>query len=87
MTVRYETRDAVAIVTIDRPERRNAVDSETAAALADAFERFDADDGLHVAVLAGAGGHFCAAPISRRCPKATGARSGMPGAGRWGRRV
>jgi len=47
-------------VTITRPEVRNAVDVETAAALADAFRRFDRDAGLAVAVLTGAGGHFCA---------------------------
>jgi enoyl-CoA hydratase len=59
-TVRYHAEDRVAIVTIDRPERRNAVDRPTAAALADAFRRFDADDALDVAVLTGAGGCFCA---------------------------
>lgn len=60
MTVRSTTDGPVAIVTIDRPEVRNAVDRATAAALADAFRRFDADDDLHVAVLTGAGGTFCA---------------------------
>ena len=60
MTVRVEHRDAVTIVTIDRPEMRNAVDRPTAAALADAFRAFDADPDHHVAVLTGAGGNFCA---------------------------
>src|SRR6266850_7079453 len=60
MTVRYETEGAVAIVTIDRPEVRNAVDGPTAAALTDAFRRFDGDETLAVAVLTGAGGAFCA---------------------------
>ena len=60
MTVRTEDRGSVRVVTIDRPERRNAVDSVTAAALLDAFEAFDADDALAVAVLTGAGGYFCA---------------------------
>ena len=50
----------VRIVTIDRPARRNAVDSATAAALLAAFEAFDADESLAVAVLTGAGGAFCA---------------------------
>jgi enoyl-CoA hydratase len=59
-TVRYQAEDRVAIVTIDRPERRNAVDRSTAEALADAFRQFDADDSLDVAVLTGAGGCFCA---------------------------
>jgi enoyl-CoA hydratase len=60
MTVRYETEGPVAIVTIDRPEVRNAVDGPTAVALADAFTRFDADDALVAAVLTGADGAFCA---------------------------
>jgi len=55
------TNDGVVrIVTIDRPERRNAVDSATAAALRTAFEAFDADDSASVAVLTGSGGYFCA---------------------------
>lgn len=58
--IRFETRGPVAIVTIDRPERRNAVDGRTASALAAAFRRFDTDDALAVAVLTGAGGCFCA---------------------------
>ena len=59
-TVRCERDGAVTIVTIDRPAVRNAVDGPTAAALADAFRRFDADDSSPVAVLTGAGGTFCA---------------------------
>ena len=47
-------------VTIDRPQVRNAVDPETAGALEEAFARFDAEEGLAVAVLTGAGGNFCA---------------------------
>jgi enoyl-CoA hydratase/carnithine racemase len=50
----------VLVVTIDRPEVRNAVDATTADALADAFRAFDADDDLAVAVLTGAGSSFCA---------------------------
>ncbi|MEA3077117.1 MAG: enoyl-CoA hydratase [Actinomycetota bacterium] len=59
-TVRFETDGAVAVVTIDRPEVRNAVDGLTAAALAEAFRGFEADEELAVAVLTGAGGTFCA---------------------------
>ena len=59
-TVQTETDGAVRIVTIDRPEVRNAVDGPTAKALADAFRAFDADDEVAVAVLTGAGGAFCA---------------------------
>jgi len=51
---------AVCCITINRPERRNAVDEATAAALLAAFEAFDRDDELAVAVLTGAGGAFCA---------------------------
>ena len=59
-TVLFETDGDVAIVTINRPEVRNAVDDATAAALVDVFTRFDADDRLSVAVLTGANGAFCA---------------------------
>ena len=60
MSVRTELENGVLVVTIDRPEVRNAVDAEVAAGLLDAFRRFDRDPDLAVAVLAGAGGHFCA---------------------------
>jgi enoyl-CoA hydratase len=56
-TQRTET---TLIVTIDRPQVRNAIDAPTAAALAQAFREFDADDTLAVAVLCGAQGTFCA---------------------------
>lgn len=59
--VRYERRGAAAVLTIDRPERRNAVDGPTAEALARGYEEFAADDGARVLVLHGAGGvAFCA---------------------------
>lgn len=58
--VRVERDGAVQVVTIDRPERRNAVDAVTAAALHDAFAAFDADPTVNVAVLTGAGRCFCA---------------------------
>jgi len=60
MSVRAETSDRVTTIIIDRPELRNAVDADTAAALADAFRAFEADDAARVAVLWGAGGAFCA---------------------------
>lgn len=60
LLVDYRNDGPVAVVTIERPERRNAVDQATADALAAAFRRFEADDGAMVAVLTGAGGHFCA---------------------------
>jgi enoyl-CoA hydratase len=50
----------VTLLLLNRPARRNAVDPATATALADAVRAFDADDDAAVAVLAGAGDHFCA---------------------------
>ena len=59
--VSYERTGAAALVTIDRPERRNAVDGPTAAALLEPIERFAADDDARVMVLTGAGDEaFCA---------------------------
>lgn len=58
--VRVGDDGPVRVVTIDRPERRNAVDRATAAALQETFADFDADDDLSVAVLTGAAGTFCA---------------------------
>lgn len=60
MTVNYEVRGPVAVVTINRPEARNAIDRPTATALVEAFQQFEADAALAVAVLTGAGGTFCA---------------------------
>jgi enoyl-CoA hydratase len=59
--VTYERSGAAAVVTIDRQERRNAVDGATADRLADAHRRFEDDDGARVMVLTGAGDEaFCA---------------------------
>jgi enoyl-CoA hydratase/carnithine racemase len=58
--VRVERDGPVFTVLLSRPERRNAVDRATAAALAEAFREFDADSGAAVAVLHGEGGVFCA---------------------------
>src|SRR4051794_25108290 len=61
MPVHYERRGAAAVVTIDRQERRNAVDGATAGLLAEAHGRFEADEGARVMVLTGAGDvAFCA---------------------------
>lgn len=59
-TVSYEINERTAVVTVERPEVRNAYDGETARALYDAFKRFDADEALDVAILTGRGGYFCA---------------------------
>ena len=59
--VRYERRGAAAVLTIDRPERRNAVDAATAASLRKGLENFEADAEARVLILTGAGGEaFCA---------------------------
>src|SRR2546423_8946313 len=60
MSVHSERSGPVTTIVIDRPEARNAVDGETAQALADAFRAFEADDSAAVAVLWGADGTFCA---------------------------
>jgi enoyl-CoA hydratase len=60
MAVRVEDHGAVRVVTIDRPEVRNAVDGPTAQLLYDIFVDFEADDAATVAVLTGADGTFCA---------------------------
>jgi enoyl-CoA hydratase len=59
-TVQSQTEAGICIITIRRPEVRNAVDGPTAAALAAAFRAFDADATATVAILTGAGGTFCA---------------------------
>ncbi len=60
MNVRTERQGAVTLVTMDRPDRRNAVDGPGAAALTAAFTAFDRDGHARVAVLAGVAGTFCA---------------------------
>ena len=61
MAVRYERRGAAAVLTIDRAERRNAVDGPTAAQLHEGYVRFVEDDGARVLIVTGAGGQaFCA---------------------------
>ncbi len=60
MSVHVEVEGPVTTVVLDRPEAHNAVDRQTAEALADAFRDFDADESQSVAVLYGAGGTFCA---------------------------
>ncbi|CAJ0789591.1 Carnitinyl-CoA dehydratase [Ralstonia mannitolilytica] len=59
-TVLFQTDGPVCTILLNRPDRRNAVDGPTAAALLRAFERLEADEALRVAVLGGTGGHFCA---------------------------
>src|ERR671916_2472294 len=59
--VTYERVGAAAVLTIDRPERRNAIDGPTAERLTEGFQAFEADDDARVLVVTGAGGiAFCA---------------------------
>lgn len=60
--------DAVAVIRIDQPHSRNAIDSETAARLHDEFVAFDADESLRVAVLTGDERAFCAGANLRDLP-------------------
>lgn len=60
MNVLVEQNGPVTTVIINRPERRNAVNEETAEELLEAFKTFERDEASAVAVLTGAGGHFCA---------------------------
>jgi len=56
----YEVRDQIAFITMNRPEKLNALNGELSMALQDAWIRFEHDDGAKVAVFAGAGRAFCA---------------------------
>jgi len=59
-TIRFERADGLGLVTIDRPDRTNAVSYETGQEIVDAFERIDADEDIAVGILTGAAGNFCA---------------------------
>jgi len=80
-TLHYETDGPVAILTIDRPDVRNAVDRPTANLLAAAFRRFDADDALSAAVLTGAHGTFCAGADLKAVSSGRGNRAAADGDG------
>jgi len=60
MSVQVEADGGVLVVTIDRPEARNAVNLAVAEGIAAALDRLDRDDDLRAGVLTGAGGTFCA---------------------------
>jgi enoyl-CoA hydratase len=82
--VRVERSGPVTTVLLSRPERRNAVDGATAAALADAFRSFDADDEASVAVLHGEGGVFCAGADLKAIGTPDGNRVAVDGDGPMG---
>jgi enoyl-CoA hydratase len=84
MSVHVDRDGPVTIVTLDRPESRNAVDGPTAQALADAFRAFEADETSSVAILTGAGGHFCAGADLKAVGSETGNRVEPDGDGPMG---
>jgi enoyl-CoA hydratase len=77
--VLIDTVGSTLVITLDRPERRNAVDLPMAHAVAEALDRLDGDASLRVGVLAGAGGTFCAGMDLREF--ARGVRPSLPGRG------
>jgi enoyl-CoA hydratase len=85
--IRTELHGHVLTITLDRPQRRNAVDGPTAQALRNAFEAFEGDDCMRVAVLTGGNGHFCAGadlgalgdPVRRNAVEPTGTGPGPMG--------
>jgi enoyl-CoA hydratase len=77
--VRYERVGVAAVLTIDRPERRNAVNGRTAQLLADGLAAFEADPEARVLVLTGAGGAaFCAGADLKELESFAG-RTDLPG--------
>ena len=82
--VRFEVDGPLAVITIDRPEVRNAVDGPTAEELAAAFRRFDRDGELAVAILTGAEGAFCAGADLKAVSRGRGNRLPEEGDGPMG---
>jgi len=82
--IQVERDGPVTVVTIDRPEVRNAVDPPTAAAMVDAFRAFDTDPEAHVAVLTGAGGTFCSGADLKAVAQGRGNRVERSGDGPMG---
>ena len=58
--IRYDVEDGVCTVTLNRPDRLNAVTSTTISELGEAWERADADDRVRAVIVTGAGRAFCA---------------------------
>jgi enoyl-CoA hydratase len=82
--VQVDRKGAVTTVILNRPAVRNAVDGPTAAALAEAFEDFDADPDAAVAVLFGTGGTFCAGADLKAMGGPSGNRAEADGRGPMG---
>ncbi len=84
MAIEVEQRDHVRIITINRPQARNAVDGPTAALLAQAFRDFDTDENSYVAILTGADGAFCAGADLKAVAAGNGNRMSTHGDGPMG---
>ncbi len=82
----YEKRDGIAYITLNRPHVHNAIDPEMMVRLAEAWQDFDADDGVRVAIVTGAGerAFSAGADLGRLIPLLTGARQPED---EWDRRV
>ena len=59
-TVLYEKRESVVVITLNRPQVLNAINRQLKRELGESLERFDGDEGAHVAIVTGAGRAFCA---------------------------
>ncbi len=59
-TLRYDAEDGIALITLDRPERRNAMDRQLVRELGDAVDLVEGDEGVRVAIITGEGRAFCA---------------------------
>lgn len=81
MPVRTDKHGDLLVITIDRPEVRNAIDYDTAQALKEAFEAFDTDKQRLACVLTGAGGHFCAGADLKAVAAGRGNRVTLEGDG------
>lgn len=56
----YEVKDTIAFITMNRPEKQNALNTELSLAIRDAWVRFENDDAARVAIFSGRGKSFCA---------------------------
>lgn len=79
MSVGYRREGPVTIISIERPDRRNAVDRPTAEGLVAAFTEFDADNEASVAILTGSGGNFCAGADLHAIAQGKGNRLALDG--------
>lgn len=70
--VETEKRDRVAIITLNRPEARNAMNQELAQAIEGVLDDFEPDDAVSVVIITGAGSTFCAGADLKQVAKGKG---------------